>query len=115
MGYEHDDREKYFYVTVGRCAEVIQIQDVNVSSHFGNISYRLTDLESWCTTKTDKENWIQLTFSSVHHVIGFSLGGNTNTSTVSFVKKFKVFFKVYPWLEWTPITIKETGDVVRSF
>ena len=105
-------RDKGFYFTLGICMEEIQVHNVNVSSQSGNISYRLTDLDSWCATKSDGENWIQLTFHSVHHVRGFSLGGNTNISTVSFVKKFSMFFKLYPWLDWTQITINEIGNVV---
>ncbi len=98
--------------------DAIQVhnEDVNVSSlaHVGDVSYRMSDLESWCATESDKENWIQLTFSSIHHVRAFSLGGNTNTSTVSFPKKFRVFAKLYPWKKWTPVTINKTGNVVGS-
>jgi hypothetical protein len=90
----------------------IQVDNVNVSSSAGKISYRLANLLSWCATESDGENWIQLTFFSIHHVRAFSLGGNTNTSTLSFVKKFRVFYKLYPWLEWTAITSNKSGDVV---
>lgn len=103
-------------IVSGTCFEIIEAheEDVNVSSlaYADEIKYRLSDPESWCTARSDRKNWIQLTFPSIHGVWGFSLGGNTNTTTLSFVKKFRVFSKLLPWGNWTPVVIDNIGKVV---
>ena len=104
------------FFTAG-CYENLDVpsQDVVVSSdkynEVGSTKYRLDGPELWCTEPKDFNNSIELVFDLIHSISGFSIGGSTDTSTQIFVKKFKVFSKLYYWNSWSPITTK--GSEVR--
>ena len=92
------------------CYENLDVpsQDVVVSSdkyrNVGLTKYRLDGPELWCTELNDFNNAIELVFDLIQNINGFSIGGSTDSSTQVFVKKFKVFSKLYYWKSWSPIT-----------
>ena len=94
---------------IGNCYNVLHVdkQNINISSRvaIGNFPFRIADPEPWCTMPGDARNWIALTFSMVHKITAFSLGGNTNISTVSFVKKFNVSLQEYREKDWEAVRI----------
>ena len=104
----------FFYIFTAECYEKLDVlsEDVVVSSDknrdAGFIQYTLDSPELWCTELDDTENSITFVFNLVHNIYGFAIGGSTNTSTQIFVKKFKMFSKLFYWNSWSPVMVNGT-------
>lgn len=103
-----------YFQFAATCYETILVpsQDVVVSSDRlrpdASTEYTLDGPKSWCVTKEDADNYIELVFNFVHNITGFAIGGSRKKDNPNFVKKFKFFSKVFKWDSWSPVIVNGT-------